>query len=123
MVKPKTPAWKGNVVGGDRPNLAFVLTSWQKKIGDGANERHTGGRLSAGSPAKATVLRDSALLSPCAGTVTPLQRGGHRWEVMWTAEIIADRKTSLLPAREEESHQRREAASGWDSITLSFYEF
>lgn len=42
----------------------------------------------------------------------PLQRGGQRWEVMWTAEIIADRKTSSLPGREEESDQRGEAASG-----------
>lgn len=30
VVKPKTHAWKGNVVGGDRPNLAFVLYSWQE---------------------------------------------------------------------------------------------
>lgn len=44
--------------------------------------------------------------------MVPLQRGGQRWEVMWTAEIIADRKTSSLPGREEESDQRREAASG-----------
>lgn len=54
----------------------------------------------------------------------PLQCGGQRWEAMWTAEIIADRKTSSLPGREEEGHQQREAASQqWDSVRLAFYEF
>lgn len=76
---------------------------------DDARERHTRGRLSAGSPAKVAFLRDTALFSLCEGTGTPLQRGGQRWEAMWTEEIIADRKTSLLPAREVEE---REAASG-----------
>lgn len=104
-----------------------------RKIGNDANERHTRGRLSAGSPAKVTFLRDTALLSLYEETVTPLQHGEQRWEVMWTAEIIADRKTSLLPVREErESSAERGSirrqmqdckCPGWDSITLILYEF
>lgn len=78
----------------------FVLSPRQE-IGDEANERRARGCLSAGSPAKVTFLRDTVLLSLCERTATPLQHGGQRWEVMWTAEIIATRKTSLLPAREE----------------------
>lgn len=83
-----------------------------RKVDGDANERHTRGHLSAGSPAKVAFLRDVALLSLCEGTTTSLRRGGQRWEGMWTAEIIAHRKISLLPVREEESHQRKEAASG-----------
>lgn len=78
----------------------FVLSSWQE-IGDEASERRAGGGLSAGSPANVASLRDTVLSSPCERTVTPVQRGGQRWEVMWTEEIIAARKTSLLPVREE----------------------
>lgn len=71
------------------------------KISDEANGRHARGCLSAGSPAKVASLRDTVLSSLCERTVTPLRRGGQRLEVMWTEEIIAARKTSLLSAREE----------------------
>lgn len=66
-------------------------------LGDASQQALQPRRRSSGIP----------LCCLCArGTVTPRQRGGQRWEVMWTAEIITAKHLYCLWGR------RRETASG-----------
>lgn len=102
-------AWIGDVAGGDGPNLEFAVASL------------------VGPPVKGAL---SGFLAPMqAGINASLAWRGQRLEAMWTAEIIADRKTSLSPTGEWGGHRQRKAKSercnlpAWDSITLFLREF
>lgn len=103
-------------VGGGRPNLSFFHG---RKMGD---ERHTRGRLSAGSPVQGSVPSGTPLCCLCAS-------GDGDTSPAWRAEVGSDvdsgdnySKTSLLPAGEEGSHRRREAPSpGLELSGLGFH--
>lgn len=62
------------------------------------------------------------VVSVRVGTVTPLQRGRQRWEVMWTAEIITAKHLYCLRGRRGViGGERRQVHDwnclGWDSVT------
>lgn len=131
VVKPKkTHAWKGNVLvlggWGVGPICLFFLG---RKMGDDANERHTRGRLSAGSPVQGSVPSGTPLccLRACGdGDASPA----------WRAEVGSDvdsgdnySKTSFIACgggRESSAERGAKSRTGavWAGIPLPrfYYE-
>lgn len=56
------------------------------------------------------------VVSVRVGTVTPLRRGGQRWKVMWTAEIITAKHLYCLRRRRGVIGGERRQVQDWNSL-------